>query len=143
MNPTTKLVSDMSSYVHLASHRLAYVLTILLLVCKPATSTPPTPISLADTRYVLGLRSRHLSYSIKAMALVNDRLNANKPPPPQADPKTGKLAPGQINNNKDLDVEFKKEETSFFGSFFAKQPVKRKQGAPVMEAVSHIRAHFT
>ncbi|KAG5221263.1 vacuolar protein sorting-associated protein [Salix suchowensis] len=68
------------------------------------------------------------------MALVTERLNANKPPPPQADPKTGKLAPGQINNNKDLDVEFKKEETSFFGSFFAKQPVKRKQGAPVMEA---------
>jgi dynamin 1-like protein len=55
----------------------------------------------------------------KAMAIVNERLNANKPPPPTADPKSGKLAPGQINNNRDLDVEAKKEEPSFFGSFFA------------------------
>ncbi|KAJ8522646.1 hypothetical protein ONZ45_g783 [Pleurotus djamor] len=71
----------------------------------------------------------------KAMALVVERLNASKPPPPQADPKTGKLAPGQINNNKDLDVDLKKEETSFFGSFFANKPAaKKKQGAPVMEA---------
>ncbi|KAJ3809608.1 Dynamin central region-domain-containing protein [Lentinula lateritia] len=54
----------------------------------------------------------------KAMAIVNDRLNATKPPPPQSDPKTGKLAPGVINNNKDLDVEAKKDETGFFGSFF-------------------------
>lgn len=52
------------------------------------------------------------------MAIVNDRLNAAKPPPPQSDPKTGKLAPGVINNNKDLDVEAKKDETGFFGSFF-------------------------
>ncbi|KAJ6606407.1 Dynamin central region-domain-containing protein [Mycena vulgaris] len=55
----------------------------------------------------------------KAMALVNDRMNASRPPPPVADPKSGKLAPGQINNNRDLDVEAKKEEPSFFGSFFA------------------------
>ncbi|KAF9501168.1 hypothetical protein BDN71DRAFT_1585405 [Pleurotus eryngii] len=100
MNPTTKLVSDVSS----------------MQACYVNTTHPD---------FIGG----H-----KAMALVTERLNANKPPPPQADPKTGKLAPGQINNNKDLDVEFKKEETSFFGSFFAKQPVKRKQGAPVMEA---------
>ncbi|KAJ7273049.1 Dynamin central region-domain-containing protein [Mycena rebaudengoi] len=53
----------------------------------------------------------------KAMSLVNDRMNAARPPPPAADPK--KLAPGQINNNRDLDVEAKKEEPSFFGSFFA------------------------
>lgn len=73
----------------------------------------------------------------KAMSIVQDRLNANKPPPPQADPKTGKLAPGQINNNKDLDVEFRKEEPSFFGSFFAnKQGTQKKKGGPVMEAVS-------
>ncbi|KAJ7184356.1 Dynamin central region-domain-containing protein [Mycena filopes] len=39
--------------------------------------------------------------------------------------KTGKLAPGQINNNRDLDVEAKKEEPSFFGSFFAP-----KKGGP-------------
>jgi len=55
----------------------------------------------------------------KAMSIVTDRLNANKPPPPATDPKTGKLAPGAINNNKDLDVEAKKEEPSFFGSFFS------------------------
>lgn len=70
------------------------------------------------------------------MAIVSERLNASKPPPAQADPKTGKLAPGQINNNKDLDVEPKKEEPSFFGSFFAsKNGTKKKNpAAPVMEA---------
>jgi len=55
----------------------------------------------------------------KAMAIVTERMNANKPPPPTADPKSGRLAPGQINNNKDLDVELPKEEASFFGSFFS------------------------
>jgi vacuolar protein sorting-associated protein 1 len=70
----------------------------------------------------------------KAMAIVNDRLNANKPQPSQS---KDKLGPGAVNNNKDLDVEVKKEEPSFFGSFFAKgkqQPAKK--GAAVMEAVS-------
>ncbi|KAJ7090348.1 Dynamin central region-domain-containing protein [Mycena belliarum] len=74
----------------------------------------------------------------KAMAIVNDRMNANKPPPPAADPKTGKLGPGQINNNRDLDVEPKKEEASFFGSFFAPKPkgTTKKNGVPAstMEA---------
>ncbi|KAF5379871.1 hypothetical protein D9757_007201 [Collybiopsis confluens] len=55
----------------------------------------------------------------KAMAIVSDRLNASKPPPQQTDPKTGKLAPGTLNNNKDLEVDLKKEEPSFFGSFFS------------------------
>ena len=70
------------------------------------------------------------------MAIVQDRLNANKPPTPVPDAKSGKLAPGQINNNRDLDVDFKKEEPSFFGSFFssAKKGQPRKVG-PVMEAV--------
>jgi dynamin 1-like protein len=72
----------------------------------------------------------------KAMAIITERLNANKPPPPAPDPKTGKLAPGQINNNKDLDVDSKKEEPSFFGSFFAKNKsvTKKGSGASVMEA---------
>jgi dynamin 1-like protein len=73
----------------------------------------------------------------KAMAIVTERLNANKPPPPAHDPKTGKLAPGQINNNKDLDVDNKQEEPSFFGSFFSSAKgaqAKKKAGAPVMEA---------
>ena len=54
----------------------------------------------------------------------------------QADPKTGKLAPGQINNSKDLDVEPKKEEQSFFGSFFsAAKGQPKKKGPQPMEAV--------
>ena len=75
---------------------------------------------------------------MQAMAIVQDRLNANKPPPPTGDPKTGKLAPGQINNNRDLDVEIKKEEPSFFGSFFARDSknTAKKKGVAAMEAVS-------
>lgn len=71
------------------------------------------------------------------MAIVTERLNANRPATPADNPKTGKLAPGTINNNKDLDVDSKKEEPSFFGSFFSgnkSQP--KKKGAAVMEAVS-------
>ncbi|KAF9072875.1 Dynamin central region-domain-containing protein [Rhodocollybia butyracea] len=65
----------------------------------------------------------------KAMTIVTERLNANKPPPPQSDPKTGKLAPGVINNNKDLDVDAKKEEPSFFGSFFSATGRNGRPGA--------------
>ncbi len=68
------------------------------------------------------------------MTIVNERINANKPPPATLDLKSGKLAPGQINNNKDLDVEAKKEEPGFFSSFFPSK-AKKKVG-PVMEAVS-------
>lgn len=73
------------------------------------------------------------------MAIIQDRLSANKPPPPVADPKSGKLAPGQINNNRDLDVEAKKEEPSFFGSFFSanKTAAAKKKGS-VMESVREI-----
>jgi dynamin 1-like protein len=74
----------------------------------------------------------------KAMAIVNDRINASKPAPPAApDPKSGKLAPGQINNNRDLDVDLKQEQ-GFFGSFWggsAKAGQARKKGAATMEAV--------
>ncbi|KAJ7221724.1 Dynamin central region-domain-containing protein [Mycena pura] len=72
----------------------------------------------------------------KAMTIVNDRINAAKPPPPAVDAKSGKLAPGQINNNRDLDVEAKKEEPSFFGSFFApktKAAAAKKNGVSTME----------
>lgn len=78
------------------------------------------------------------------MQLVQDRLNGNRPPPPshQVDPKTGKLAPGVINNNKDLDVDARREEPSFFGSFFAggksNAAARKKPGAPVMESVSFL-----
>lgn len=71
----------------------------------------------------------------KAMAIVNDRMNANKPPEKPIDPKSGKLAPGQLNNGKDLDADFKKEEPSFFNSFFNKDKnVPRRKGTPVMDA---------
>lgn len=72
------------------------------------------------------------------MSIVNDRLNASKPPPPNIDPKSGKLASGQINNNKDLDVEVKQSD-SFFGSFFsASKNAPKKKGVAVMETVSLI-----
>ena len=70
------------------------------------------------------------------MAIVTERMNANKPPPaPAPDPKSGKLAPVQVNNNKDLDVEVKKDEVGFFGSFFAVTKGGKKKTGPVMEAV--------
>ncbi|EJD06120.1 uncharacterized protein FOMMEDRAFT_18306 [Fomitiporia mediterranea MF3/22] len=77
----------------------------------------------------------------RAMQIVQDRLNANKPPPPTVDPKSGKLAPGAINNNKDLDVDMKKDEPSFFGSFFAggKSSATKKKGGPIMESTGSSR----
>ncbi|KAG8993744.1 vacuolar protein sorting-associated protein 1 [Tulasnella sp. JGI-2019a] len=68
----------------------------------------------------------------KAMSIVQERLNGNKPPS-GTDPKTGKVTAAQLNNNKDLDVDAKKEEPSFFGSFFPGVKGKKK-GGPVMEA---------
>ena len=69
------------------------------------------------------------------MGIVTDRLNANKPPPTT---EKGKLTPGQINNNKDLDVEAKKDEPGFFGSFWNQKAAgkTKKVGAASMEAVS-------
>ena len=34
------------------------------------------------------------------------------------EPKQGKATSAQLNDNKDLEVDMKKEEPSFFGSFF-------------------------
>ena len=63
---------------------------------------------------------------------MNDRLNANKPQPPEG---KGKAAA----TNKDLDVEIKKEDPGFFGSFWKPgTPAKKKAGASTMEAVSNI-----
>ncbi|KAH8100213.1 Dynamin central region-domain-containing protein [Cristinia sonorae] len=71
----------------------------------------------------------------KAMAIVTERLNAQKPPTPVPDPK-GKVTAAQLNNNKDLDVDIKKEEPSFFGSFFttAQKQQSKKKGVQAMEA---------
>ena len=68
----------------------------------------------------------------KAMSIVTERLNQNKPQPQEG--KGGKPTSAQLNNNRDLDVDVK-EEPSFFGSFFAKNQPKKK-GVAVMEAVS-------
>lgn len=70
------------------------------------------------------------------MAIVNDRLNANKP-----QQSKDKALTNSVNNNKDLDVDIKKEEPTFFGSFFAKSKAPVKKGAAVMEAVSIITLH--
>lgn len=51
------------------------------------------------------------------MILVTERLNATKPATPE--PKHGKVTSVQLNNNKDLEVDLKKEEPSLFGSFFS------------------------
>lgn len=71
------------------------------------------------------------------MAIVTDRLTANRPPV-AADPK-GKVTPAALNNNKDLEVDMKKEEPSFFGSFFssskAANVAAKKKGAAAMEPV--------
>ena len=64
----------------------------------------------------------------KAMAIVNDRMNANKPVEKAVDPKTGKLPAGALNNGKDLDTDVKKEEQSFFNSFFAKDKQPKRKG---------------
>ncbi|KAI0082872.1 hypothetical protein K474DRAFT_1655054 [Panus rudis PR-1116 ss-1] len=71
----------------------------------------------------------------KAMAIVQERLNASKPPTPAPDGR-GKITAAQLNNNKDLDVEARKEEQSFFGSFFsgAMKNQPKKKGAALMEA---------
>ena len=77
---------------------------------------------------------------MQAMGIVQDRLNANKPPPPTPDPKSGKLVPGQINGGRDLDVDPKKDEASFFGSFFSTaKKGQPKKGGPVMESVGTLQ----
>lgn len=76
----------------------------------------------------------------KAMAIVNNRIEANKPQQnQQIDPRTGKLPPGAVNNNKDLDVDIKQKEEGFFGSFWQNktgQNAATKKRMSMMEAVS-------
>ncbi|KAH7103861.1 P-loop containing nucleoside triphosphate hydrolase protein [Auriculariales sp. MPI-PUGE-AT-0066] len=74
----------------------------------------------------------------KAMQIVTDRLNAQKGPS-NVDPKSTKAV---INAGKDLDVDPRKDDQGFFGSFFAKAQTatgtgatqKKKVGAAAMEA---------
>ncbi len=66
----------------------------------------------------------------KATALVTERLSAAKGPPQPPDPKNTR---SQVNNSKDLDVEIKKEDQGFFGSFFAPKKDSKKKGAAAMD----------
>ncbi|EAU88087.1 VpsA protein [Coprinopsis cinerea okayama7 len=66
----------------------------------------------------------------RAFALVTDKLNAAKGQPGPNDPKAQRAA---INNNKDLDVEVKRDE-GFFGSFFSRSSSSKKKGVAAMEA---------
>lgn len=79
----------------------------------------------------------------KAMTLITDRLNSTKPPPSDHKPGQRPTA-AQLNNNKDLEVDLKKEEPSFFGSFFAAvKGGQKKKGGPTLEAVSeHSSAYY-
>ncbi|KAG5647192.1 vacuolar protein sorting-associated protein 1 [Asterophora parasitica] len=115
MAPTTKLVTD------LVAMQACYVNT-----------THPDFISGHKVRLDTStLWLLYLTLFSQATSIVNDRLNAAKPQPPANDPKNPR---GQVNNNKDLDVDAKKDEPSFFGSFFAKGATAKKKGGPVMEA---------
>jgi len=100
-------------------------------------TTHPDFLSGHKVCFVSALPYSKSQASHQATTIVTERLNANKPPPATPDPKSGKLAAGQINNNKDLDVDSKKEEPSFFGSFFAgKKTAKKGPNTPSMESVS-------
>jgi hypothetical protein len=98
-----------------------------------------TVIKYASSTHVLSFLYKYYIFFLKAMALVTERLNANKPATPE--PKPGKVSAAQLNNNKDLEVDFKKEEPSFFGSFFSSaksQQQKAKKGPQPMEAVLQV-----
>jgi hypothetical protein len=57
----------------------------------------------------------NLCYLIQATAIVTERINGSKPQQPSA----GDTKRLQVNNNKDLDVDPRDKESSFFGSFFS------------------------
>lgn len=76
----------------------------------------------------------------KALAIVSDRMSAAKGPAPVADPKTGKLPPGTLNNGRDLESDVAKKEEGFFGSFWpgGKKPMTPKKSG-TLEPVSLFR----
>jgi len=74
--------------------------------------------------------SLHLPRFLQATALITERLSAAKGPQQPQDPKNPRAS---VNNNKDLDVDMKKEEQSFFGSFFTPKKDSKKKGAAAME----------
>ncbi|KDQ20507.1 hypothetical protein BOTBODRAFT_100644 [Botryobasidium botryosum FD-172 SS1] len=70
-----------------------------------------------------------------AMAIVTEQMNASKPPPPEPRPAARGATPG-VNNNRDLDVDPPKEETSFFSTFFSGKANKRKSVLPSGDSTS-------
>jgi dynamin 1-like protein len=69
----------------------------------------------------------------KAMAIVQDRLNPPKPPSTPDRATHRQKEADAINNNKNLDVDPRRDDSGFFGSFFSgkgKPPAKRA-GTPV------------
>ncbi|KAG8932943.1 vacuolar protein sorting-associated protein 1 [Tulasnella sp. 419] len=63
----------------------------------------------------------------KAMAIVTERMNANKPPPPtQPNERSGRATPSSmVNNDRDLGVDPPKDDRGIFGSFFSGKAKKR------------------
>jgi len=57
----------------------------------------------------------------KATSIVNDRINANKPQPPEG---KGKAAAA---NTKDLDVDIKKEDPGFFWVFLETRNSRKEE----------------
>lgn len=101
--------------------------------CMAPTNKLVTDMVAAQACYVNTTHPDFLN-GHRAMAIVQERMNANKPPEKPVDPKSGKLAAGALNNGKDLDTEFKKDE-SFFGSFFSKDKLaQQKKAGGKMEA---------
>lgn len=127
MNPTNKLVSDLVAFVLGAQNSVRNAAEFLTRV---SCSMEATYINTGHPDFISG----H-----KAMAIVNNRMEANKPQQSQQiDPRTGKLPPGAVNNNKDLDVEVKQKEEGFFGSFWQNkggQNAAAKKRMSMMEAV--------
>ncbi|KIO30254.1 hypothetical protein M407DRAFT_14383 [Tulasnella calospora MUT 4182] len=76
----------------------------------------------------------------KAMAIVTERMNAQRPPTPSNDPRTGRVTPAAaLNAGRDLGVDPpQREENRFFGSFFQSKKVtgaaKRLSGTGIGQA---------
>jgi hypothetical protein len=68
----------------------------------------------------------------KAMSLVSDRMAAARPAE-KVDPK--KISSAALNNGRDLESDIKKEEPSFFSTFFpaGKKNEPKKKGVSVMD----------
>ncbi|MCJ1258672.1 vacuolar protein sorting-associated protein 1 [Lignoscripta atroalba] len=148
MDPTNKLVRDLvameSCYINtghpdfLNGHRVGEVLSRMNL--QTATSPVLDPISPPRPSTAI-YHPRSNSQSLQAMAIVNDRHNANKPQ--QVDPKTGKVLPPSVPPraaSPSLDA-MSDTQSGFFGSFFA--PKNRKKMAAMESPPAQLKASGT